>query len=396
MQRYLKAMKRFKTREERKSLQQSSNARKAARRKNGRRTEPHDWSDEDEAQEEFAPIPKSPKFRRPEPAPAVPLVDMSASPGASSDGEPAGPESPDSKEIATVISIAPGRAKVFHRGVERDATLHEAIARTQKSSLAVGDDVVLDERPGGLPRISRVLDRRTSLSRPDPGRPDVERVVAANVDHAVIVASVRAPMFRPRLVDRYLVAVQRGGIEPIVCANKSDLLDEEGRADVLATLALYSAIDVPTRLVSSVSGEGVAELRALLEGRTVVFVGQSGVGKSSLLNAVHPELGLDTGRVRRGDGKGRHTTTTSTLVDLGDGSRVIDTPGVRSFGISALDRHTLPSYFPELVRESPGCRYRDCTHSVEPSCGVKDAVEAGRVPRARYDTYRRILASLDE
>ncbi len=385
MRRHLRAQKHHRTRDEERELRRRSAERRAARRHGGRRDGRRDLAPEDEL-EEFEPI------RR---APRGPL-----GPGRSDEraGRAAerGPDAPDvaGRTVGVVVSLAPGRARVLVEGTERAAALADELARTQRASVAVGDEVALEPRGPGEWRVVAVLPRRTLLSRPDPARPDLERAVVANVDVAAVVVAVRRPAFRPRLVDRYLVALDRGGIAPVVCASKADLLEGDAeRARVEEALEPLRELGVPALLTSGATGEGIAELRRHVAGRAVVFVGQSGVGKSSLLNALDPSLGLATGAVRRGDGKGRHTTTSSRRMLLADGTCVVDTPGVRAFGLADLGPAELARSFPELSGPGAACHFRDCTHAHEPRCVVRAAVEAGRVPRARYEAYLRILAS---
>lgn len=305
------------------------------------------------------------------------------------------PADGDGRE-GTVTWLGPGACVVR----DGDATVECALpAGRDRLSVAVGD-VVAYARHGEGARVTGVRPRRTSLSRPDPHDPGVERVIAANVDVVVVVASVVAPPLRPRLIDRYLVAIARGGAAAVVCVNKVDLLGapEDGgdRAAALAPLAPYAAMGVPVVPCSSQTGEGLDALRAHLAGTLCAFVGHSGVGKSSLVNALLPGADAAVGAMSEAAGKGRHTTTASTLRALPDGTRVVDTPGVRSFGLWAVNAAELGWYFPEFEEPAARCRFRDCTHDHEPRCGVRDAVAAGAIPAVRYETYLRILATLNE
>lgn len=388
VERYYKAQKHVRSLAERKELGRRSTERKSQQKSSGRRGR-GDWTEDEDEADDFEVIRRAPKVRKEELQRAIAA------------NEVPGEHERDEVELSgLVVSVAQGRVQVRFEGddgpEEEEAVLSDGLAKTQRTSIAVGDVVDLEVRGDGSLRARAVLTRRSRLSRPDPQNPNLERVVAANVDHAVIVAAVKNPDLRHRLIDRYLIAVENGGVRPIVCANKSDLLSSaEARAAVDELLDVYRDLGVPVLFTSSKSGEGVDELRGLLEGSTVVFVGQSGVGKSSLLNALRPDLELETGRVRSGDGKGRHTTTASTLLDLGDGTRLVDTPGVRSFGLLDVDRSNLGAYFTEFQKFAEECRFRDCTHAHEPDCGVRAASEAGKLSSLRFDTYLRILESLE-
>ncbi|MEN8183395.1 MAG: ribosome small subunit-dependent GTPase A [Myxococcota bacterium] len=313
-------------------------------------------------------------------------------------GAPQEPELVEATTDGTVIWLGPGRARVLlDAGGELECLLCPEIAVTQRSDLAVGDRVAVSETEE-VARVEAVLARRTALSRLDPGggRP-IERVIAANVDAVVVVVATRTPPLRRRLVDRFLVAVERGGARPILCLAKIDLLESEPALDeLLETLGPYRELGIPVLACSSVSGRGLPELRAALAGRTCVLVGQSGVGKSSLLNALDPRLGLETREISQSVGKGRHTTTASELLRLEGDIRVIDTPGIREFGLFDLTREELRWYFHEFDAPAQSCRFGDCSHVHEPDCGVREAVAAGGVAEARYDSYQRLLASIPE
>jgi ribosome biogenesis GTPase len=290
----------------------------------------------------------------------------------------------------TIVAVSKGRADVWVDGETLDCVLAPDIARRQQTMVTVGDLVVV-QRDAEDCTLRQVLPRRTVLSRPDPDS-GVERAIVANVDVVVIVVSVGTPPLHPRIVDRYLIAVQRGGARPVLAVNKLDLLGEEQLQSELEKIRPYESADIPIVRCSAQSGDGVEPLRALLHGQTAVFVGHSGVGKSSLLNAIRPELSLKVGAVSESYGRGRHTTVSSTMLDLGEGTRLIDTPGIRAFGMWKMNVAELPWYFPEF--EELRCRFRDCLHRSEPGCSVREAVERGDIAESRYRTYLGLLDSV--
>jgi ribosome biogenesis GTPase len=203
---------------------------------------------------------------------------------------------------------------------------------------------------------------------------------------------VVSPPLHPRLIDRYLLAIHHGGCEPVLVVNKLDLADHATRLEELHKLKPYEGLNIPTFECIAHSGQGIAQLRSALAGKTAAFVGHSGVGKSSIVNAFDPKLQQDVGDVSATYGRGTHTTTRSSLIDLGD-VRVIDTPGIRSFGLWNIGSEELKLYFPEFERVGR-CRFSDCSHVHEPRCAVKDAAESGAIPKERYTTYLRLLQEL--
>lgn len=299
----------------------------------------------------------------------------------------------DFENAAIVFSVASGRCRVFHDGGELDALVPAEIAMMQKSALAVGDRVQVAE-DGGIWKVLAVLPRRSVLARPDPLNMHLQRLVAANIDVVVHVVSLKSPALRPRLIDRYLIAIQRGGARPVICVNKIDLLDAEEREVELAKLAPYMSLDVPIVGVSTKTGEGLESLRVLVEGKMSALVGHSGVGKSSILNALDSRLQLATNTLHRKRGTGRHTTSASTLYDFGEGTYLIDTPGIREFGLWDLDRDSLRDYFPEFTEHAELCRFTNCSHVHEPNCEVQERVESGDLNAARYKTYARLWEDL--
>lgn len=305
-----------------------------------------------------------------------------------------GASAPDARQ-GVVVTLYSGSCQVESDGRLYACFLPSRLARDQQSAVAAGD-VVRFAPHGDDHRVVEVLPRRTVLSRPDPQQPRQERVIAANVDVVVQVSSVARPPLRPALIDRYLIAIERGGAEPLLCVNKVDLLAEGEVAAALAELDVYREMGLAVVTCSALTGAGIDDLRAGLAGRTAVFAGHSGVGKSSLLNALAPELELATGGVSRRHARGRHTTTRACLYRLPGDVRLIDTPGIRELGLGPMTPAELRLYFPELDDAARGCRFNDCGHTHEPDCAVRAAVGEGRIPEARYATYVRILESLSD
>lgn len=293
--------------------------------------------------------------------------------------------------VGQILSVAKGQCQVQLGDRTIVCRLSPELIQVQQTAIAVGDRVVLSEADPDEWVVEGVMPRSTFLSRPDPVNEFRERVVVANVDVIAIVVSVVTPPLHPRLIDRYLVAIQRGGARPMIAVNKIDLLEDRSE---LEKLAPYHRLGLNVVECSAVIGRGIEELRRTLSGTTCAFVGHSGVGKSALVNALKPDLGLKTGDVSAGYGRGTHTTTASTMWDLGDGTRIVDTPGIRSFGLFKMKADELILYFDDINALASGCKYRDCTHSHEPSCAVKTAVESEDLDRDRYDTYFRLRDSL--
>ena len=254
-----------------------------------------------------------------------------------------------------------------------------------------GEDTDGDGEQRGV--IERVEPRTSALSRTS-GR--YAHLIVANVDQVVIVGSAAQPDLKTNLVDRFIVAAEKGGIRPVVCVNKADLAD---RNDLIRVTGVYGQLGYQTVLTSAETGEGVDELRDVLRGQETVFAGQSGVGKTSLLNAVQPGLALRTAEVAEDSGKGRHTTRVAELRPLEEstpeGRRtigwVVDTPGVRQMDLWGVEPGEVEGYFREFRPLVPQCRFPDCTHTHEDECGIKRAVELGMVSEARYHGYVRIL-----
>jgi ribosome biogenesis GTPase / thiamine phosphate phosphatase len=265
--------------------------------------------------------------------------------------------------------------------------LLKTLATDQRHVVAAGDRVWV--RPEGADEgiIERIEPRHGVLSRASRGR---QHVIVANVDQFIIVVSAAEPRLKPHLVDRYLVTAEKGGIEPVICINKVDLIDP---AELQPIVGVYSQLGYQTLLVSAAKHWNIDSLCLRLRDRQSAFTGQSGVGKSSLLNAIEPGLELRVRTVSAETEKGRHTTTTAEIIPLADGGYVFDTPGIRQFQLWDVIPEELPGFFRDLRPYVSHCRYPDCTHTHEEPCAVKDAVADGFIDARRYESY---LAMLDD
>ncbi len=259
--------------------------------------------------------------------------------------------------------------------------LLKSLSTDQRHVVTAGDQVWFRPAHGLEGLIERVEPRRTVLCRTSRGR---RHVMVANVDQMFVIGSAAEPEVKPHLIDRLLVTAEKSKIRPIVCINKIDLIDP---ASLQPLVGVYGQLGYQVLLVSAIDGVGVEALRDLVKDQRSVFIGQSGVGKSSLLNAVEPGLGLKVSSVSAENQKGRHTTTSSSLIPLELGGFVVDTPGIRQFELWDVVPEELAGYFREMRPYVSYCRFPDCTHRHEADCAVKDAVAEYRIDARRYDSY---------
>ena len=296
-------------------------------------------------------------------------------------------------EIGTIVRVQGPQVLVRVGGVDRPASLRGSLKsgrRQATNPVVAGDQVRLGGGGAGGCAVEEVLERRNLLARVDPGDPRRIHGIAANVDRLVCLQSFRDPPLNLRSLDRFLLLGESAGIPPAIVVNKRDLLPGPPPAEI----EFYPGIGIPVLLASAKEGDGVEELRRLLSGSRSVLVGPSGVGKSSLLNRAIPGLHLPTRPVSRSTSKGRHTTVRVEWIDLPEGGVVLDTPGLRAVQPWGLSPARLAGLFREFAPLG-GCRFVDCLHRKEPGCSVRGAAERGRIPAFRYDSYRRILASLE-
>ncbi len=320
-------------------------------------------------------------------------------------------EQPISKSLikGRVLAIAPEGIIVDFNGQEFLCSLKGSLKQEKnraKNLIAVGDFVRFEGSGSGQGTIFFIEERYSILSRADNLSRNKEQLIAVNIDQVLITCSVVQPMLKPPLVDRYIIAALKGNMRPIIVVNKIDLFDHppktvseidlEVEKEIYAQfLKAYATLDIPVISISSSTSQGIELLRALMEGKTSVFSGQSGVGKSSLINLVAGTT-MQIGSVVQKTGKGSHTTTTARLIPLECGGFCIDTPGIRSFGLWDLKKEEVVDYFPEIVALSPDCRYPDCGHMIEPDCAVRKALEEERISTLRFESYCALIVSVSE
>ena len=290
-----------------------------------------------------------------------------------------------------VTMVVRGGCKVRVDGQVVDCIARNASRSAGEPELAVGDEVTLMHPSGGLYLLESVLPRRTSLSKADPRRPDLEQVIAANIDLAVLVVTITEPSLRISLVDRFLVASRISGITPLICVNKIDLLRNEENSPELSCLLAYNEMGVEVVVCSVVTGRGIDRLAQMLQGKRSVLIGQKGVGKTSLIDALFRDAELSAAQPQKGRARGRSATMQAILLQPKPGIEVIDTSGLRDFGIRRMTAQELQEHFPEFRVCASGCERRDCTHTSELNCAVKRAVHDKSIRRSRYESYLQLL-----
>ncbi|WP_437186367.1 ribosome small subunit-dependent GTPase A [Planctomicrobium sp. SH668] len=301
--------------------------------------------------------------------------------------------SDDAETISGRILTAVGANQIRVQGEDNAVYLCSVrrVVRTRsregRNAVVAGDIVQFNPTSSTEGVIERVVERRSALSRISRNQ---AHTIVANVDQMVIVASVSEPFLKPGLIDRFVCSSVKGNIKTLICINKIDL----GKAHQLQRLVgQYAQMGYPVVMTNAIRGEGVEQLRRRLKGKETVFVGQSGVGKSSLLNAVQPGLALQTGSVSEDTSKGRHTTRVTQLLPLDGGGWIVDTPGIRSLQLWDIQKEEVEGTFRDFYSFVPYCHFPDCTHTHEDRCRVKRAVECGELSVIRYQSYLKIYTS---
>lgn len=249
----------------------------------------------------------------------------------------------------------------------------------------VGDDVIVDilDEMQMLGNIREILPRRSALIRP----------AVANVDQALVIFAIVKPNPNFNLLDRFLIRMERQSLPTIICFNKQDIATKREKE---ALQKAYETCGYRVCFVSALENEGLDQVRELLTGKTTTVAGPSGVGKSSLINRLAPKANMEIGTISEKIERGKHTTRHSEIIALGDATYIVDTPGFTSLDISEITKEELGNYYPEFVQYEPYCKFSGCAHISEPSCGVKDAVEEGKISRVRYENYKALYQELKE
>ena len=296
----------------------------------------------------------------------------------------------ESRFTATVVRATGSWYDVLHDGAMLRCRIRGKLRLKGVRStnpVVVGDEAVC-EADGGDCVIVDIVPRRNYVIRRASNLSKESHIIAANVDQALLMVTLRSPETPKEFADRFLVTCEAYKVPAAILLSKVDLQDAEA---VTEFRAVYEGAGYRVLEVSAKEGRGVEEGRELLAGRTTLVSGNSGVGKSTLIQTIDPSLDIRTGEISDSHHKGRHTTTFSTMYPLAEGGAVIDTPGIKGFGLLDIDDAELWHYFPEMMRVAPGCRFYNCTHTHEPGCAVVEAVKAGEIAWSRYESYLKIL-----
>jgi len=269
---------------------------------------------------------------------------------------------------------------------------------TSTNPVAVGDFVEIESENQSEDSvlITRVFDRRNYINRQSPRAKHQHHIIAANIDQSMLIATLKEPRTSQGFIDRFLVASEMYHVRPVIVFNKIDLHKNKEQLQFQNWQKMYEAIGYDVRGISVKHDQGIEEIKNLLKNKTTLMSGHSGVGKSSLLNSILPDLALKTQDVSESSGKGLHTTTFAEMFDLPFGGRVIDTPGMREFGLVDVSKQELSHYFPEMRERLVNCQFNNCLHINEPGCAVKQAVINEEINPDRYISYVNILGSIGE
>lgn len=261
--------------------------------------------------------------------------------------------------------------------------------------VSVGDQVWLQKHPDGFFTIEDVEDRDNVFMRKAAGKKDQAQILASNLDNAILVQALHKPNFKIGFIDRFLLTCEAYSVTPIIVLNKMDLV-KKNDFELKEFKSVYEPLGYTIIYASVSKNEGLEEVKAITKDKRSVFVGQSGVGKSSLLNSIEPRLNASVGDISEFNEKGKHTTTYAEMFDLSYGGQLIDTPGIREFGIVGFEDNEIAWYFKEMAPFKEQCRFKTCTCEKEPNCPISDAVDAGQVNPIRMNSYYNIIESLRE
>ncbi len=265
--------------------------------------------------------------------------------------------------------------------------------------VAVGDKVrfsletVGDETVGNIDKIEP---RKNYIVRKSVNLSKQTHIIAANIDQVFLLVTLENPRTYPAFIDRFLATAEAYSIPCVLLFNKIDVTGEDMESEVERMYRLYTDIGYTCLMISAITGERVDEVRQLMEGKTSLFAGHSGVGKSTLVNAIEPGLELRTSEISEQHRQGQHTTTFAEMYDLSFGARIIDTPGIKGFGLVNMEPGEIGDYFPEFFELKAQCKFNNCLHLDEPSCAIKEAVREGRIPKSRYRSYVQMVSGEED
>ena len=265
--------------------------------------------------------------------------------------------------------------------------------------VAVGDQVEFDIETKGdetIGIIKAIADRKNYIVRRSVKLSKQTHIIAANIDQAFLLVTLNNPTTFPAFIDRFLVTAEAYDVPAVLLFNKMDTYSKEDMEEMLYLIGLYRSIGYPCLEITAKDGTGVDKVKELMKDKVSMFSGHSGVGKSTLINTLEPGLDLKTREISDQHQQGQHTTTFAEMFDLSFGARIIDTPGIRGFGVVEMDKEELGDYFPEFFRLKPECKFNNCLHLEEPKCAVKAALDAGEIPWSRYRSYLQILEGEDD
>ncbi len=257
--------------------------------------------------------------------------------------------------------------------------------------IAVGDRVEFQMQDDGTGVINKIVPRKNYIIRKSTKLSKQAHIMAANIDEAILVATLAMPRTSTGFIDRFLVSAEAYHIPAKIIFNKNDIYSEEEKNQLEQLSSMYDKVGYPTLVTSAKTAENLDQIKALLDGKLSVISGHSGVGKSALLNVLVPGLNLRIGDISEVHLKGKHTTTFAELHQIWDNTYVVDTPGIKEFGLVDIEKDELRLYFPEMMRTSVNCKFYNCTHVHEPGCAVRVAVEAGEIASSRYENYLNML-----
>lgn len=262
--------------------------------------------------------------------------------------------------------------------------------------IAVGDYVEISINQDGTGSIEEIKDRRNFVIREATHGKKGDQILASNIDQAIVMQSVRKPKIKEGFINRFLVTCEAYELKPAIIINKMDLANEKAQRYVDDLQELYQSLNYTLLTTSIKDQKSLERLKEFLKDKTSVFIGPSGVGKTSVLNHIDPNVDRPTAEVSDYSNKGKHTTTFAKLISLHFGGYLVDTPGIREFGLVDIEPWELSLFFPEMLEPRKNCKFNNCTHSHEPNCGVVQALEEGRIDAGRYESYLQILGSLEE